>query len=79
FSTNPNETGPSQSGGGRNAQKSNPDRVAAAQQRIEKARTELQALRSKPNKTPQDKVDIEKLQKGIKRDQLKTLRSENHS
>lgn len=79
FNSNPNEAGSSQTGGGRNAQKSNPDRVNAAQQRIDQARGELKGLKSKPNKTPADKVRIQKLQNQIKTDQIRVQQSENHS
>ena len=79
FNSNPNETGSSQTGGGRNAQKSNPDRVNAAQRRIDQARGELQGLKSKPNKTPDDKMKIEKLHNQIKTDQIRVQQSETHS
>lgn len=72
-------SGDGRTGGGRNAQKSNPDRVSSAQQRINNAKQDLQSLKSQPNKTPADKAEITKLEKQIKTDQIRIRESENHS
>jgi RHS repeat-associated protein len=66
-------------GGGRNAQKSNPDRVSATQQRVDQARQQLREMRSQPNKTPADKAQIAKLERQIKTDEMRMRASENHS
>jgi RHS repeat-associated protein len=67
-------------GGGKNAQKSNVDRQEAAKQRYEAAKKEYEELRSKPNKTKEDKKLEEKLKIRVEHERKKmNEKSENHS
>jgi RHS repeat-associated protein len=67
-------------GGGKNAAHANADRRAAAAERYESQRNALDELKRTPNKTPELKQQIEKMQKAVdkaKRDMDFT--GENHS
>jgi hypothetical protein len=66
-------------GGGRNAQKDNPDRIESAQNKVKGLRQERDALKSKPNKTSEDKAKLDKLNKAIKRETDRMKKSETHS
>ncbi len=66
-------------GGGRNAQKTNPDRVASAKGKIDDLKGERNKLSRQPNKTPADKEAIKKLDNQIRRQQDRMRSSENHS
>jgi RHS repeat-associated protein len=66
-------------GGGRNAQKSNQDRTQSAQDKVKGLRQERDALKSKANKTPEDKAKLDKLNKAIKRETDRMKKSETHS
>ena len=66
--------------GTKNSQHANQKAKAAAQQRYEKAKSEYLALKSKPNKTPEDKKKIDKLKKSMDKARLEAeFAGENHS
>jgi len=66
-------------GGGRNAQESNPDRVEAARQKYAELRDQWQKAKARPNKTPSDVATRDRLERAMKQ-QLDRMRdSENHS
>lgn len=67
------------SGGGRNAQKANQDRVDAARRDLSRAQENLRGLRSQPNKTPEVKDQIARAQREVNRAQTRLRESENHS
>jgi hypothetical protein len=64
--------------GGKDARKANPDRVASAKSKEQIAKEELAALKSKPNKTPADKKEIQRLENVIKKEQSRQKKSESH-
>lgn len=66
-------------GGGRNAQKQNLDRVQSARENLAKLKGERDKLASKPNKTPADKKQLQRLDKQIKRETDRMKKSESHS
>jgi len=66
-------------GGGRNDEKANPDRVKSAKDKPSNLKQQRDAMKSKPNKTPEDKSQLEKLNKAINREIDRTMKSETHS
>jgi hypothetical protein len=70
---------PPESGGGRNAQKSNQDRKATAQENLSDLQKQAKKLNDKTNKTPQEKEELEKLKKRIAHERRRMQKSENHS
>jgi len=67
-------------GGGKNSTHANQKAKASAKEQYEAKKAELDALKSKPNKSPQDKKDLVKLENQVK--QLKSkadFNGENHS
>jgi RHS repeat-associated protein len=66
-------------GGGKNDQKVNQNRKRSAQENIDKLKQEKNELQNKPNKTPEDKKSIKKLEGQIDREQQRMKKSENHS
>lgn len=66
-------------GGGRNAQKSNVDRVQSAKDRVAGLKSQRDQLASKANKTPADKAALKKLDNQIKRETQRQQQSETHS
>jgi len=67
-------------GGGKNSPHANQKAKASAKEQYEAKKAELDALKSKPNKSPQDKKDLVKLENQVK--QLKSkadFNGENHS
>jgi RHS repeat-associated protein len=66
-------------GGGKNDQKVNQNRKRSAQENIDKLKQEKNELQNKPNKTPEDKKSIKKLEGQIDREQNRMKKSENHS
>jgi|SRR6185437_11634993 len=69
----------SRKGGGRNAQKSNPDRVASAKENVEALKKKLKAAESVRNKTPQDATTVDRLKAAIRREIDRMRESESHS
>ena len=65
-------------GGGRNEQKSNPDRVQSAQENLADLKQKRDALKSQANKTPEDKAKLEKLDRAINRQNTRIKKSETH-
>jgi hypothetical protein len=66
-------------GGGRNEQKSNPERTKSAEDKLADLKEQRDALKSKPNKTPKDKEDLAKLNGAINRETDRMRKSETHS
>ena len=66
-------------GGGRNAQKSNPDRVQSSKDKVASLKSQRNQLASKTNKTPADKAAVKKLDNQIKRETQRQQKSETHS
>jgi hypothetical protein len=66
-------------GGGKNEQKSNPDRVQSAKDKISDLKEQRDTLKSKPNKTPEDKANLDKLNRAINRETDRMKKSETHS
>jgi RHS repeat-associated protein len=67
------------SGGGRNGQKANADRVQSAKDKITDLKGQRDKLASQANKTPADKKKLKKLDNQIKQQQDRMKPSENHS
>ena len=67
------------SGGGRNGQKVNDKREQSAKNNLENLKKQRDELKSKSNKTPKDKEELEKVNKAINRELDRTKKSENHS
>ncbi|GHF31388.1 hypothetical protein GCM10017044_28680 [Kordiimonas sediminis] len=66
--------------GGKNGQKRNDDRVAAAQARLDDATKRRDQLKAKPNKTKEDKKALKKAEAEVKHETNKVNEiSENHS
>jgi hypothetical protein len=66
-------------GGGKTGRKRNPDRAASAEEQIKDLREEIDKLERGPNKTPEIKAQIKKLEAQLKR-QIDRLRlSEEHA
>ena len=63
----------------KNDQKANQKRVEQSKKREEALRKELDEIKKKPNKTPEDKKKREKIEKAIKKEQELQRKSENHS
>ena len=66
-------------GGGKNAQKSNPDRVSSAKGKLDTLKEQRDKLQSQPNKTPEDKTNLDKVNKQINRETDRMRKSESHS
>jgi RHS repeat-associated protein len=66
-------------GGGQNARKASKWALDKAKQAIEAIRQKLQEQKSKPNKTPEDKKEIEKTERELKRAIDQARKSEEHS
>lgn len=66
-------------GGGRNAQKSNPDKVSSAKDKLSSLREQRDQLKAKANKTPEDKAALDKVNKAINRETDRMRKSESHS
>lgn len=66
-------------GGGKNAPKINPDRVKSAQEKLQDLIKQREALQRKPNKTPEDKLEQDRLDRQIKRERERMKKSEEHS
>jgi hypothetical protein len=66
-------------GGGRNAQKANPDRVAALKKQLDAATRRYNNLRSKPNKTKADKAELGRAKRAMDSARQRMRQSENHS
>ena len=69
----------SRKGGGRNEQKVNQDRKQSAGDKLKDLKKERDQLKSKPNKTPEDKAKLQKTEKAINREIDRQKKSENHS
>ncbi len=69
----------SEKGGGKNEQKSNPDRVQSAKDKLSDLKEQRDTLKSKPNKTPEDKANLDKLNRAINRETDRMKKSETHS
>jgi hypothetical protein len=67
------------SGGGKTGRKANADRVEAAKEALEQLRKQLAEARSKPNKTPDDKDAIERIEKAIQKALDRIQKSEEHA
>ena len=68
------------SSGNKNSAHANQKAKEAAQQRYQSSKSEYDALKSKPNKTPDDKKALEKLRKEVERNKLKADNTgETHS
>jgi hypothetical protein len=67
------------SGGGRTGRKVNADRAAAARAELERLRGEFEAAIKKPNKTPEDKAQIQRLINAIRRQTDRLRASEEHA
>ncbi|MBK7706138.1 MAG: hypothetical protein IPJ30_10235 [Acidobacteria bacterium] len=65
-------------GGGKDARKANPDRVASAKQREQEARAELAEINSRPNKTKQDFIDRDKAKRKLNKAISDQQKSEPH-
>ena len=66
-------------GGGRNAPKVNQDRRQSAANKLTDLRKQRDALQSKRNKTPEDKAELDRLNKAINREIDRMRESEEHS
>ncbi|MFV8753052.1 SpvB/TcaC N-terminal domain-containing protein [Nannocystaceae bacterium ST9] len=66
-------------GGGKTGRKRSRDSLQTAQQEVEVARAQRDGLRAKPNKTPADKLELEKAEKALKRAEEGLRASENHA
>jgi hypothetical protein len=66
-------------GGGRNEQKVNQGRKQSAEEKLKDLKKERDQLKSKPNKTPEDKAKLQKIEKAINREIDRQKKSENHS
>lgn len=66
-------------GGGRNAQKSNPDRRAAAKARIAELKKQKAELAKIQPRTPASKKQMDTINKAIKLEEVRLEQSENHS
>ena len=71
--------GGSKKGGGRNEQKVNQDRKQSAADKLKNLKKKRDQLKSKPNKSPKDKADLQKAEKAINREIDRQKKSENHS
>jgi len=75
----PAAAGGNKKGGGRNEQKVNQDRKQSAGDKLKDLKKERDQLKSKPNKTPEDKAKLQKVEKAINREIDRQKKSENHS
>jgi len=66
-------------GGSKNDQKTNPDRVQSAKDKVSDLKQQRDTLKSQSNKTPGDKAKLDKLNKAINRENDRMQKSENHS
>jgi RHS repeat-associated protein len=66
------------SGGGKTGRKINQDRLASAKKLEAEAKAKLDVLKSKPNKTKQDKKDMQKLENEIRKQRDRQKKSEVH-
>jgi RHS repeat-associated protein len=71
--------GAGKKGGGRNEQKVNQDRKQSAGDKLKDLKKERDQLKSKANKTPEDKAKLQKTEKAINREIDRQKKSENHS
>lgn len=60
-------------------QPANVDRTQSAQDKLTGLRQQRDALKSKANKTPEDKAKLDKLNKAINRETDRMKKSETHS
>ncbi|WP_110052813.1 DUF6443 domain-containing protein [Chitinophaga sp. S165] len=73
-------TVPERHGGGKNGQHANQKARDSAKERYEKVKKEYDALKSKPNKTKEDKAALEKLKRSVDHEKKKMDNTgENHS
>jgi hypothetical protein len=75
----PAAAGGNKKGGGRNEQKVNQDRKQSAGDKLKDLKKERDQLKSKQNKTPKDKADLQKIERAINREIDRQKKSENHS
>ncbi|MCU1333500.1 MAG: hypothetical protein JWM08_2492 [Candidatus Angelobacter sp.] len=75
----PAAAGGNKKGGGRNEQKVNQDRKQSAGDKLKDLKKERDQLKSKQNKTPKDKADLQKTERAINREIDRQKKSENHS
>ena len=66
-------------GGGRDERKANTDRVQSAKDKVADLKQQRDTLKSKANKTPEDKANVDKLNKAINRETDRMKKSETHS
>lgn len=67
-------------GGGKNAAHANQKAREAAEKRYQEAKQEYEQMKSKPNKTPEDKKQLKKLENTVKSEKKKMdFTGENHS
>jgi RHS repeat-associated protein len=71
-------SGGASSGGGRNSRKVNQKRQQSAQEKLSDLRTQRDQLKSKPNKTPADKAELQRIERAINKELDRAKKSETH-